>query len=163
MKNSKFLIVVLMFFGTSLPQHSFAQGLAGEISSLQSVLDQVYDEMNELSSKLIWVAHRIAGLAALESTASRECRHIAATVPLAFSPLLRPFALGLAILLFPAVLSLMNGILQPIVGATGGMVKDSDKAIAVLLAKKEQAVKNSKSWDMYVGETGSGDREKWYK
>src|SRR5690554_1897825 len=163
MKNSKFLIVVLMVIGASLPQHSFAQGLAGEISSLQSVLDQVYDEMIELSSQLIGVARGIAGFAALWYIASRVWRQIAAAEPLDFYPLLRPFALGLAILLFPAVLSLMNGILQPIVSATGGMVKDSDKAIAVLLAKKEQAVKNSKSWDMYVGETGSGDREKWYK
>lgn len=152
-----------MIIGTSLPQHSLAQGLAGEISSLQSVLDQVYDEMIELSSQLIGVARGIAGFAALWYIASRVWRQIAAAEPLDFYPLLRPFALGLAILLFPAVLSLMNGILQPIVSATGGMVKDSDKAIAVLLAKKEQAVKNSKSWDMYVGETGSGDREKWYK
>lgn len=163
MKNLKFLVVILMIIGTSLPQHSFAQGLAGEISSLQSVLDQVYDEMIELSSQLIGVARGIAGFAALWYIASRVWRQIAAAEPLDFYPLLRPFALGLAILLFPAVLSLMNGILQPIVGATGGMVIDSDKAIAVLLAKKEQAVKNSKSWDMYVGETGSGDREKWYK
>jgi len=163
MKNSKFLIVVLMVIGASLPQNSFAQGLAGEISSLQSVLDQVYDEMIQLSSKLIGVARGIAGFAALWYIASRVWRQIAAAEPLDFYPLLRPFALGLAILLFPAVLSLMNGILQPIVSATGGMVTDSDKAIAVLLAKKEQAVKNSKSWDMYVGETGSGDREKWYK
>jgi conjugative transposon TraJ protein len=57
----------------------------------------------------------------------------------------------------------MNGILQPIVSATSGMVKDSDKAINVLLERKEQAVKNSKTWDIYVGETGSGDRDKWYK
>src|SRR5690606_11933275 len=145
MKNSKFLIVVLMIIGASLPQNSFAQGLAGEISSLQSALDQVYDEMIELSSQLIGVARGIAGFAALWYIASRVWRQIAAAEPLDFYPLLRPFALGLAILLFPAVLSLMNGILQPIVGATGGMVKDSDKAIAVLLAKKEQAVKDRKS------------------
>jgi len=30
----------------------------------------------------------------------------------------------------------MNGVLQPIVSATGGMVKDSNKAIAALFKEK---------------------------
>lgn len=43
------------------------------------------------------------------------------------------------------------------------MVKDSDKAIAVLLKQKEESIKKSDVWQMYVGESGSGDRDKWYK
>ncbi|EOR96262.1 Conjugative transposon protein TraJ [Arcticibacter svalbardensis MN12-7] len=80
-----------------------------------------------------------------------------------FYPLLRPFALGLAILLFPSVLALMNAVLQPTVTATAAMVKDSDKAIAVLLKKKEEAIMKSDVWEMYAGQDGEGDREKWYK
>jgi conjugative transposon TraJ protein len=163
MKNSKLLIALGVVIGISLPERSFSQSLAGDINGLQSVLDQVYDEMIPVASKLIGVARGIAGFAALWYIASRVWRQIAAAEAIDFYPLLRPFGLGLAILLFPAVLSLMNGILQPIVGATSGMVKDSDRAIAVLLERKEQAIKNSKTWDIYVGETGSGDREKWYK
>lgn len=163
MKNLNLGIPLLVMIGIFLPNHLFAQGLAGEINGLQSVLDQVYNEMIPLAGKLIGVARGIAGFAALWYIASRVWRQIAAAEPIDFYPLLRPFGLGLAILLFPAVLSLMNGILQPIVGATSGMVKDSDRAIAVLLERKEQAVKDSKTWDIYVGETGSGDREKWYK
>lgn len=163
MKTSNLLLAVLVVIGIFLPDQSFAQGLAGEINGLQSVLNQVYDEMIPLASKLIGVARGIAGFAALWYIASRVWRQIAAAEAIDFYPLLRPFGLGLAILLFPAVLSLMNGILQPIVSATSGMVNDSDKAISILLERKEQAVKNSKIWDIYVGESGSGDREKWYK
>jgi conjugative transposon TraJ protein len=152
------LLLLLM-----LPALSQAQGLAGEISSMQSVLDRVYSEMLPLCSRLIGVARGIAGFAALWYIASRVWRQIAAAQPIDFYPLLRPFALGMAIIAFPAVIALMNGVLQPTVSATGAMVSDSNKAIAALLKQKEEAVKKSKQWQMYVGQDGSGDREAWYK
>ncbi|MGY4539446.1 conjugative transposon TraJ protein [Mucilaginibacter sp. UYNi724] len=146
-----------------LPGLSHAQGIAHEIGSMQGELDKVYDQMLPLCSRLIGVARGIAGFGALWYIASRVWRQIAAAEPIDFYPLLRPFALGLAIIAFPAVIALMNGVLQPTVSATGAMVADSNKAIAALLKQKEEAVKKSKQWQMYVGEDGSGDREKWYK
>lgn len=163
MDKLKISIIILMISGLLMPDSLLAQGLSNDVHSLQYVLDDVYEDMIPLCSKLIGVARGIAGFAALWYIAARVWRQIAAAEPIDFYPLLRPFALGIAILLFPAVLSLMNGVLQPVVSATGGMVKDSNKAIAALLKKKEEAVKNSKTWQMYVGENGSGDREKWYK
>lgn len=163
MRTIKFLTILMMVTGTLIPEISSAQGLSTDIQGLQSVLNDVYSEMIPLSSRLIGVARGIAGFAALWYIAIRVWRQIAAAEPIDFYPLLRPFALGMAILLFPSVLSLMNSVLNPIVTATGGMVSDSNKAIAVLLAKKEEALKNSTAWQMYVGEDGSGDRDKWYK
>lgn len=146
-----------------LPGLSHAQGIAHEIGSMQGELDKVYSQMLPLCSRLIGVARGIAGFAALWYIASRVWRQIAAAQPVDFYPLLRPFALGLAIIAFPAVIALMNGVLQPTVSATGAMVSDSNKAIAALLKQKEEAVKKSKHWQMYVGEDGSGDRSAWYK
>lgn len=146
-----------------VPGFSYGQGVAGSISGLQPVLDQVYAEMIPLCSKLIGVARGIAGFGALWYIASRVWRNIASAEPVDFYPLLRPFALGLAILLFPAVLAMMNGVLQPVVSATGSMVANSNKAIAALLKKKEEAVKKSRQWEMYVGDSGSGDSDKWYQ
>ena len=163
MKTLKILTVILMVTGILFPKISNAQNIATDIQGHQSVLDQVYKDMIPLCSKLIGVARGIAGFAALWYIAVRVWRQIASAEPIDFYPLLRPFALGIAILLFPAVLALMNGVLQPIVSATGGMMKDSNKAIAALLKKKAEAVKTSKTWEIYVGEKGSGDREKWYK
>ncbi len=51
---------------------------------------------------------------------------------------------------------------QPPPGAAA-MVSDSDKAIAQLLKMREDANKNTAQWQMYVGEEGGGDRDKWYK
>jgi conjugative transposon TraJ protein len=146
-----------------LPALSQAQSLSGEMNSMQSELDKVYSQMLPMCSNLISVARGIAGFAALWYIASRAWRQIAAAEPIDFYPLLRPFALGMAIMLFPAVIAVINGVLQPTVSATKIMVKDSNKAIATLLKKKEEAVKKSDTWQMYVGETGSGDADKWYK
>ena len=163
MKKLTILTVIMMVTGILFPKISIAQHTATDIQSLQTVLDQVYQDMIPLCSKLIGVARGIAGFAALWYIAARVWRNIAAAEPIDFYPLLRPFALGMAILLFPSVLALMNGVLQPIVNATGNMMKDSNKAIATLLKKKAEAVKDSDSWKMYAGTDGNGDRDKWYK
>lgn len=137
--------------------------IADEMNSLHGVLDQLYNEMMPLCSQLIGVGRGLAGFAATWYIASRVWRHLANAEPIDFYPLFRPFVLGFAILIFPSVIALINGVMKPTVTATGQMVKDSDKAIAVLLQQKEEAIKKSTVWQMYVGETGSGDRDKWYK
>ncbi len=147
-----------------LPGVLFAQGgFADEIKSLHSVLEQLYDEMLPLCSKLTGVGRGIAGFAATWYIASRVWRHIANAEPIDFYPLFRPFVLGFAVLIFPSVIAMINGIMKPTVSGTAAMVQDSNKSIAVLLEKKEEAIKKTAVWQMYVGETGSGDRDKWYK
>ncbi|RKR84280.1 conjugative transposon TraJ protein [Mucilaginibacter gracilis] len=170
MKKIKMLIKSSPFRGLGgvlllllLPHLSRADGLADDLKGMQPVLDNVYNQMLPLCSQLIGAARGIAGFAALWYIASRVWRQIAAAEPIDFYPLLRPFALGIAILLFPAVIAVMNGVLQPVVSATGNMVQSSNTAIAQLLAQKEAAVKNSSAYQMYEGADGNGDQEKWFK
>lgn len=142
---------------------SQGQSLAGEVRGLHGVLDQLYREMLPLCSQLIGVGQGIAGFAALFYIAARVWRHLANAEPIDFYPLFRPFVLGLAILLFPHVVGLVNGVLQPTVSGTSAMVDNSNQAIEVLLARKEAAIRNSDVWQMYVGAGGSGDRDRWYR
>jgi conjugative transposon TraJ protein len=116
-----------------------------------------------LCSRLIGVGRGIAGFAATWYIASRVWGHIARAEPVDFYPLFRPFVLGFAVLIFPSVIAMINGVMKPTVTATAAMVKDSDKAIEQLLVMKEEAIKKTSYWQMYVGTTGSGDRDKWYK
>lgn len=153
------LVAVVLVF----PVIGFAQGVSGQTAGLQSVLYRVYREMIPMCSNLIDAGRAIAGFGALWYIASRVWQHMASAEPVDFYPLLRPFALGLAIVLFPAVLGVFNGILSPTVSATSAMVKGSDEAIKALLKKKEQELRKSQKWKMYVGEDGSGDRAEWYK
>lgn len=154
---------VMAAVGMILPVLSKAQSLSNQAGSLHSVLDQLYQEMLPLCSKLIGVGQGIAGFAATWYIASRVWGHIARAEPIDFYPLFRPFVIGFCVLIFPSVLAMINGVMQPTVTATVSMVGDSDKAIAVLLKQKEEAIKNSDTWQMYVGESGSGDRDKWYQ
>jgi conjugative transposon TraJ protein len=133
------------------------------ISGLQATLEQVYNQMLPLCSSLIGAAQGIAGFAALWYIASRVWRSIAAAEPIDFYPLLRPFALGIAIMLFPTVIAVMNGVLQPVVSTTNNMVQDSNQAIQTLLQQKTAAEQQTQAWQMYVGSDGDGDRDKWYK
>jgi conjugative transposon TraJ protein len=161
MKRSKATLSVVA--GMVLPVTSHAQGIANDMNSLHSVLDQLYDEMMPLCSNLIGVGQGIAGFGAIWYIASRVWRHIASAEPIDFYPLFRPFVIGFCIMIFPSVLDLINGVMKPTVTATALMVEGSNKAIGVLLRKKEEAIKETDSWKMYVGADGSGDRDTWYK
>lgn len=146
-----------------LPTCCFSQEISATLTGMQPVLDKVYADMLPMCSRLIDVARGIAGFGALWYIASRVWRQIAVAEPVDFYPLLRPFALGMCIMMFPTVIGLMNSILSPTVSATGAMVADSNKAIERLLKAKEDAIKKSKNWQMYVGSSGEGDSDKWYK
>ena len=149
--------------GMLLPLLSNAQSVTDKVKGLHVVLDQLYEDMMPLCSKLIGVGQGIAGFAATWYIASRVWRHIANAEPIDMYPLFRPFVIGFCVMIFPSVLAIINGVMQPTVSATSAMVEDSDKSIAVLLKQKEDLIKESNIWKMYVGETGTGDRDKWYK
>lgn len=149
--------------GIALPFKIQAQGMADDMNSLHSVLEQLYDEMMPLCSNLLGVGQGIAGFAAIWYIASRVWRHIASAEPIDFYPLFRPFVIGFCIMIFPSLLDMINGVMKPTVTATAAMVEGSNKAIEVLLRQKEDVLKTTDPWQMYVGADGSGDRDKWYK
>lgn len=146
-----------------IPKIVIAQSVSSEIGGLQAVLEQLYNDMLPLCSQLIGVGRGIAGFAATWYIASRVWGHISRAEPIDFYPLFRPFVIGFAILIFPSVIAMINGIMNPTVTATAAMVNNSDAAIAVLLKQKEDAIKNTTVWQMYVGDSGNGDRDKWYQ
>ncbi|TDE18073.1 conjugative transposon protein TraJ [Dyadobacter psychrotolerans] len=155
--------VILMVLGFLLPDWAFSQGFEQQVRGLNGVLDSLYSEMLPLCSKLINVGRGIAGFAAIWYISHRIWRHLANAEPIDFYPLFRPFVLGFVILIFPSVIAMINAVLSPTVRGTASMVKDSDKAIAILLKKKEDAVKNSNFWQMYVGDDSKGNRDMWLK
>lgn len=142
------------------PWAAAAQGAADQVASLQSVLDQLYADMMPLCGQLVGVGRGIAGFAALWYIAARVWRHLANAEAVDMYPLLRPFGLGLCILLFPQVIALMNGVLSPMVTGTAAMMTRSNESIAYLLEKKEAAMKETNLWQMYGD---GGNYEKWYQ
>jgi len=158
MKKEK--ITTLIIIGMLIPAFSQAQTFSGEIHSLQSVLDQLYDDMIPLCHQLIGIGRGLAAFAALWYIASRVWRSLANAESIDFYPLLRPFAIGIAILLFPYVLAMMNGVLKPTVTGTAAMVENANNAIAYLLTKKEEAIKKTTTWQLYGEDATHAD---WYR
>src|SRR5678815_1907530 len=157
---------VIAVVGMVLPVCIYAQnggGLGDDLKGMQSTLNQLYEQMIPMCGQMIVVGRGIAGFAATWYIAYRVWRHLADAEPIDFYPLLRPFAISIAILLFPSVIGLINGVMQPAVSGTAAMVESSNDAIAKLLQQKEEAIKTTDAWQMYVGEDGTGDRDKWYK
>lgn len=166
MKGKVCVRMVFLLIGVwGTPMLASAQGgsWADGVKSLHSVLDQLYVEMIPLCSKLIGVGRAIAGFAALWYIAYRVWGHLARAEPIDFYPLFRPFVLGFIVANFMSFIALLNGVLQPVVAGTTQMVTDSEAAVAALLKQKEEAIKKTTVWEMYVGPTGEGDRDKWYK
>ena len=123
--------------GLILPFLTYAQAMADDMKGMHSVLQQLYDEMMPLCSQLIGVGQGLAGFAAMWYIAARVWRHLANAEPIDFYPLFRPFVIGFCVVIFPSILGLINGVMKPTVTATAAMVEGSDKAIAVLLQRKE--------------------------
>lgn len=132
------MILCVLFF----PGLAIGQGISNG-TSLQSVLDQLYKDMMPLCKGLIGTARLLGGFGALWYIGLRVWRHIAAAEPVDVYNLLRPFVLGFCILIFPSVIDLINGILQPVVKATAIMQSGSNDAMRAYLRSQESA-----NWSM---------------
>lgn len=131
-------LLALLFAG--LPLLSQAQGFGDNVTGLNGQLEKLFDQMLPLCSRLIDVGRAIGGFAALWYIGLRVWKHLAQAEPIDFYPLLKPFAIGLAIILFPALISLMNGVLAPVVQATADMSKDSKQAIEWHIAQEQKSL-----------------------
>lgn len=155
------LVFYISAFFLFLPLLSLGQTPGDHIYSLNSVLDQLYDDMMPLCNRMIGVGRAIAGLAALLFISVRVWKHLAKAEPIDFFPLLRPFGIGLAIIMFPTLIAIMNGVLKPTVKATSAMAKDSDKAIMLFLIEKEKAVGKTPPVGFGAGNNNNSHFEKY--
>jgi len=158
MNRKKLKTGLIILCAVALPSISHAQGVADDLHSLQGVLNNLYNQMMPMCSGMIGVARGIAGFGTLWYIAARIWKHISAAEPVDVYPLLRPFAIGFCILIFPSVLALMNGVLEPTVTATNAMVNNSNQAIARML-DNEQNPANPQQGTTSM----NGDPDKWYQ
>ncbi len=156
MKRSFQKIAFVAIVATLLPELSHAQGVAADLHSLQGVLNSMYDQMIPLCSQMIGVGQGIAGFAAMWYIAVRVWKHIAAAEPIDFYPLLRPFVIGFCIMSFPAVLALINGVLQPTVTATAAMVPTANQYMKSILDPAQQPTQQAPA-------NTNADPDKWYQ
>lgn len=98
--------------------------LSVDFSNLHTILESLYQEMMPLCGDMMAVGKGLAGLGALFYVAVRVWQSLARAEPVDVYPLLRPFAIGICIMLFPTlVLGTMNTVLSPIVQGTHRMLE----------------------------------------
>jgi conjugative transposon TraJ protein len=162
MKRRKYILCFLLTGFILFPLLAGAQTLSGSGGGLKAVLDQLYNDMIPMCSQLVDVGRAIAGFAALTYIAIRVWRHIARAEPIDFYPLLRPFALGMVIMMFPLFIAMINGALNPIATATGNMVTQANESVATLL-QQQQNDNTTQDWQNLIGQNTTGNNSLWNK
>lgn len=118
--------------------------LSIDFANLHAILESLYEQMMPLCEDMLDVAKGIAGLGALFYVAVRVWQSMARAEPIDVYPLLRPFALGICILLFPTlVLGTMNSILSPIVQGTHKMLDGQTLDMQQYREQKEKLEKEA--------------------
>ena len=113
--------------------------LAIDFTNLHTVLEGLYDEMMPLCEDMLDIGKGLAGLGALFYVASRVWQSLARAEPIDVYPLLRPFAIGICILLFPTlVLGTLNEGLGLIVQGTHSMVEEQTLDMERYRAQKDE-------------------------
>lgn len=98
--------------------------LSIDFTNLHTVLESLYEEMMPLCGDMLAVSKGLAGLGALFYVAVRVWQSLVRAEPIDVYPLLRPFAVGICILLFPTlVLGTLNNTLGLIVQGTHSMLE----------------------------------------
>lgn len=95
-----------------------------EFETLHEILRDLYTAMMPLCSNMAGISKGIAGLGALIFVATKVWQALARAEPIDVYPLLRPFAIGIAIMFFPnLVLGTINGVMSPVVQGTHQMLE----------------------------------------
>lgn len=113
--------------------------LSIDFANLHTILETLYGEMMPLCEEMMDVGKGLAGLGALFYVAVRVWQSMARAEPVDVYPLLRPFAIGICILLFPTlVLGTLNSVLSPIVQGTHKMLEGQTLDMEQYRAQKEE-------------------------
>ncbi|MBD3906079.1 conjugative transposon protein TraJ [Chryseobacterium sp. Ch-15] len=109
-----------------------------EETNLHEVLRSVYEEMMPLCEDMATVAKAVAGLGALFYVAIKVWQSLSRAEPIDLFPMLRPFAIGICIMLFSTlVLGSINGVLSPIVEGSHSMLESQVLDLNELQQKKD--------------------------
>ena len=118
--------------------------LSIDFANLHTILETLYGEMMPLCKDMMDVGKGLAGLGALFYVAVRIWQSMARAEPIDVYPLLRPFAIGICILLFPTlVLGTLNTVLSPIVQGTHKMLEGQTLDMERYRAQKEELEKEA--------------------
>jgi conjugative transposon TraJ protein len=131
------------------------------IQGLQATINAIFQTMLGNCGALISVGQALGGFGALWFIANRVWGHFGRAESINFNPLFRPFAISIVLMIYPAVIGLINGVMQPTVDGTNALVSDSNQAITTLLQQEQAVMQQGAEWQMFVGPDGGGSLDRW--
>ena len=118
--------------------------LSIDFANLHTILESLYEEMMPFCEDMMDVGKGLAGLGALFYVAVRVWQSLARAEPIDVYPLLRPFAIGICILLFPTlVLGTMNNVLGLIVQGAHKMLEEQTMDMEKYREQKDKLEKEA--------------------
>ena len=112
-----------------------------DTDNIHTILRQLYDDMMPLCSQMTGVARAVAGFGALFYIAYRVWQSLARAEPIDVFPMLRPFAIGICILLFPTlVLGTLNSVMSPIVQGVSSMLEGQKLDLELCTSTRSEAL-----------------------
>ncbi|WP_297337915.1 conjugative transposon protein TraJ [Algoriphagus sp.] len=161
---AKHAIRLMVLLGTLLfPRLLLANDLALYLDDFNEVIASVSQTIGNDTYVLQYAAKSIAGIGAIFYIGNRVWKHIAEAEAVDFYPLFRPFVLGILVVNFSWVTGAIELIMTPVLLATEKLRNSSQEGINQLIEAKKKAMKEGQFWNMYVGNSGNGDRDLWYE
>jgi conjugative transposon TraJ protein len=127
-------------------------------AEFQKTLETLYDQQMPLVAQFVNLGRAIGGIACLLYISGKVYGHQARAEPIDLFPLLRPFAIGLCILLFPQLCGAMRGLTLAVSHTTDTMQRDQQGKINALYADKQAALEHSATYKDFATDKAKDDK-----
>lgn len=114
--------------------------IVANMDAMEKMLGDLYDNMMPLVAQFVNLGRAVGGIGALIYISSKIWGHLARAQPIDVFPLLRPFLIGLCILLFPQLCQGLRGITGAISHSTDTIRTNQSAQIDALQAQKKAAL-----------------------
>lgn len=111
--------------------------IVAEMGAMETMLAGLYDDMIPMVKDFVNLARAVGGLGAIIYIGSRVWAHMARAEPIDVFPLLRPFLIGLCLLLFPQLCGILRGVTLAISHSTDQIRSTQSAKIDQLQAEKK--------------------------
>lgn len=127
-------------------------------TEFQTTLETLYDKQLPLVAQFTNLGRAIGGIGALLYISAKIWATMARAQSIDIFPLLRPFAIGLCILLFPQLCATMRGITLAVSHTTDGLQKDQQTQIDGLFKEKQAALEDNVEYKDFATDKAKDDK-----
>lgn len=127
-------------------------------TEFQNTLESLYDQQMPLVAQLVNLGRGIGGIGALLYISGKVWGHMARAEPIDFFPLLRPLAIGLAILLFVPLCQGMRGLTLAVSHVTDSLQQTQQSQINALSKEKQDVLEHSATYKDFATDKAKDEK-----